>query len=292
MKNDINYHNNKNKTLRRVTISDINYKLIRQFSYTRAQLRSFIFVIILVLFVVNFFIISYTPLRYWIQGYPSKDLVLQMQLNAIRLDSLYRELQLRNQYIDNIKRIFHDDSLPVYAPEAPTNIDSSPEQTTLSLNETIPEEDKELRDKIEKEEQYTVSGIVLTPSSNTRFDFLLLPPVNGLISNHFDRKQKHFGIDIVSMPNQPVLSAFTGKIIDRSWSLETGYMIYIQHTNGLVSGYKHLSSTFVRQGDRVKEGQPIGTVGNTGELSSGPHLHFELWFNGHALDPEYYINFQ
>jgi murein DD-endopeptidase MepM/ murein hydrolase activator NlpD len=292
MNDTLHYNDSEKDKSRRVTISNSSYKTIRQFSYTKPQLRAFIIFSIIFLFIINFAIISYTPLRYFVNGYPSKNTSLQMQLNNMRLDSIYHELQLRNQYINNLKHILNDDSLPKYAPEAPATIDSEQsQQTTPISDETIPKEDKELRAKIEKETQYTIQPPININNQNTRFDLLLLTPIqDGFVSNHFNKLEKHYGIDIVSMPNHPVLAVLKGIIINKSWSLETGYVIHIQHPNGLVSSYKHLATTFVKQGDLIKEGQPIGTVGNTGELSSGPHLHFELWLNSKPLNPEDYIN--
>ena len=117
------------------------------------------------------------------------------------------------------------------------------------------------------------------------------PPVKGVISNEFDPLHGHYGIDIVSKPNTAVSAAYDGTVIGTFWSLEAGYTIQIQHFNNVVTVYKHLSGMIVRQGDRIKTGQPIAFVGNTGELSSGTHLHFEMWYGGKPLNPADFISF-
>jgi len=116
-------------------------------------------------------------------------------------------------------------------------------------------------------------------------------PVNGVISNHFNSITDHFGIDLVSGPNSRISAVLNGTVIFSGWTLETGYVIYIQHEADLISAYKHNAELLKNTGDLVNAGEAIAIIGNSGELTTGPHLHFELWHNGTALNPEQYIDF-
>ena len=123
-------------------------------------------------------------------------------------------------------------------------------------------------------------------------DYVLFPPAKGEISEVYDFEQKHFGVDIVLSENDPVKSIYNGVVIFSEWSAETGYVIIIEHPDGITSVYKHNSSLNKGQGDIVKTGEVIATAGNTGEYSTGWHLHFELWINGYSMDPTNFIDFK
>ncbi|HPV57186.1 MAG TPA: M23 family metallopeptidase, partial [Tenuifilaceae bacterium] len=118
-----------------------------------------------------------------------------------------------------------------------------------------------------------------------------IPPVKGVVTNGYNPMVYHYGIDLVAAPNEVVLSIAKGTIILSNWTLETGYTLSIQHDNNFISVYKHNSKLLKRQGDRVDAGEAIAIIGNSGELTTGPHLHFELWQNGHSVDPAKFINF-
>jgi murein DD-endopeptidase MepM/ murein hydrolase activator NlpD len=116
-------------------------------------------------------------------------------------------------------------------------------------------------------------------------------PLKGLVTNKFNAGTTHFGVDMVSVANSLISSVLSGTVIFAGWTLDTGYVIYIQHRNNLVSVYKHNAELLKDVGDVVIAGDAIAIIGNSGELSTGPHLHFELWQNGIAIDPELYIDF-
>nr|WP_282189165.1 M23 family metallopeptidase [Maribellus sp. YY47] len=116
-------------------------------------------------------------------------------------------------------------------------------------------------------------------------------PVKGVITERFNSSADHFGIDLVSEANARISAVLSGTVIFSGWTLKTGYSVYIQHDGDLVSVYKHNSELLKKEGDHVSAGEAIAIIGNTGELSTGPHLHFELWHDGNALNPEQYIDF-
>ena len=115
--------------------------------------------------------------------------------------------------------------------------------------------------------------------------------MKGVVTNHYDPPQNHYGIDLVAAPNEVVLAVANGTIVLSGWTLETGYTLSIQHENNFISVYKHNSKLLKHQGDRVKAGEAIAIIGNSGELTTGPHLHFELWQNGNSVDPTKFIHF-
>ena len=116
-------------------------------------------------------------------------------------------------------------------------------------------------------------------------------PTRGMISSEFDAAKKHYGIDIAASPNESVLATLDGTVMLATYTADTGYVIQVQHGQNLVSIYKHCGSLLKKVGDTVKAGEAIALVGNTGEKTTGPHLHFEIWNRGRALDPSKYIVF-
>jgi murein DD-endopeptidase MepM/ murein hydrolase activator NlpD len=152
-------------------------------------------------------------------------------------------------------------------------------------------EDSLLRQEIESQDQFSLAVNDNSSLSNSISSFLFFPPVKGTLTNRFDPVNKHFGIDIVSNPNEPIKSTLDGTVVLANFTSETGWVIGIQHSNNLFSFYKHNSALLKKVGDFVKAGEVIAVIGNSGELSEGPHLHFELWFNGTSLDPKKYIAF-
>ena len=153
-----------------------------------------------------------------------------------------------------------------------------------------------LRVEVEGQEKYAVSSRHSSSSSHQQpvseiTSYLFFTPVKGIVTNNFDPLNHHYGIDIVAKPNEPVKSILEGTVIFSDWTLETGYTIAIQHQQNMISVYKHNSSILKKTGSFVKAGEPIAIIGNTGELTTGPHLHFELWYNGNPINPRDHISF-
>ena len=148
-------------------------------------------------------------------------------------------------------------------------------------------EDSILREKVDKEDKYN-----LFESATSKVNFVLFPPVNGTISEGYNVQEKHYAIDIVVTKDTPVKATADGTVILAEWTTQTGYVVIIEHSNGLISVYKHNASLTKEQGDLVKSGEVIAISGNTGELTTGPHLHFELWSDGYPIDPTTFIDFE
>ncbi|MDQ1332043.1 MAG: family metallopeptidase [Bacteroidota bacterium] len=253
------------------------------------QYNAFLLITFLVLFIIGATtsLIAFTNLREFIPGYPDVTMRRNILMSAIRLDSLDRELALRDKYFANLNAIISG--------EAPADLfsvqDTSGNYNSISFS-NIPE-DSALREKVENEEKY---NLTLGPSSLESVTSLaglhFFPPVKGIISGRFDMRSKHFGTDIVTKPKSPVSAALDGTVIFTGWTMETGFVIELQHPNNIVSVYKHNANILKETGDFVRAGEPISVVGNSGEMyTSGPHLHFEIWYKGSPLDPEKHILF-
>jgi murein DD-endopeptidase MepM/ murein hydrolase activator NlpD len=239
----------------------------------------------IVLIILVSVLIAYTPIREFIPGYPEGDMRRTMVQNYAKLDSLEKELQLRGQYIDNISTIMAGG-----VPEDQTfNKDTTVNDQQVKFEKS--ESDSILRKQIEQEEKYTLSVNYQEPSGRDLSQIHFFSPVQGMITNSFNAKEKHFGTDIVAGDNNVVVAALEGTVTMADWTLKTGWIIQIQHDNNLLTVYKHNAELLKEEGDHVNAGEPIAIIGNSGELTTGPHLHFELWRDGTPMDPEKYIVF-
>ena len=238
--------------------------------------------ILLILFTTV--IIAYTPLRENIPGYPSAKVRQQIIYNYILVDSLENEIKNRDSYFEKIKTLFQGD-VPLDESSTPSSGLKTYDVKFKSSNADSIFQDKLLEEKLNL--SISNNQKKLPSISNIHF----FTPLRGLITNKFDTKTEHFAVDIVGSPNSRISSVLDGTVVFAGWTMNTGYSIYIQHENNLISAYKHNAELLKEVGDKVKAGDAIAIMGNSGELTTGPHLHFELWHNGTALDPETYIDF-
>lgn len=229
-------------------------------------------------------IIAYTPLRENIPGYPSAKVRQQIILNYMLVDSLENEIKTRDLYFEKISMLFKGEVPPE---EDPTNSQAlKPHEVKFkSLNADSIFAEKLLEEK----NNLSVSGSQKPLPGIASIHFFT--PLRGMITNKFNAKTEHLAVDVVGKINSRISNVLDGTVIFAGWTMNTGYSIYIQHENNIVSAYKHNGELLKVEGERVKAGEVIAIMGNTGELTTGPHLHFELWHNGIALDPETYIDF-
>lgn len=230
-------------------------------------------------------LIAFTPIREYIPGYPDGSMRRELIMNAILLDSLENELRIKEQFLENIRDIVAGREPRTFTYETDTALRIE----DIRFNRS--EEDSVLRAQIEGSNQFNLirsqKGILAGNRSTTHF----LAPTTGLIINRFNPEQNHYGIDLVTDVNQPVLAVREGNVTFANWTIETGYVIQIQHDNNFLSLYKHNAELLKDVGDYVGAGDAIAIVGNSGEFTTGPHLHFELWQNGIPLNPENFILF-
>ena len=239
----------------------------------------------LLLILLVILLIAFTPLKEFIPGYANVNVRRQGVENFLKSDSIEVALAENNLYISNIKHIIQGELVEL---DNESVIDSSANYEGIK-NEPI-EEDSVLRNMIETEEKYNLFNKAGSTPGNIS-SFIFLQPLKGTVTNRFNFKEQHFGIDIVAPKNEAIKATLDGTVIFAEWTVETGYVIQLQHADNIVSIYKHNSVLHKKVGDHVKAGEVVAIVGNSGELSTGPHLHFELWYNGIAINPEDYMMF-
>lgn len=277
-----------NDKYRLVIMNDTTFE--RTFSFRLSRLNAFtaLGALVIILVVLTTFLIAYTPLREYIPGYGDVSLQKDLLNLVRRTDSLQHEILLREMYIQNIKDVISGKDFS-YKPMVKPEDSSSNKYKNIDV--TPSREDSLLRMEYENQDPYTLlsSGLKEEPASIANIFFFT--PVRGIISNGFNPSNKHYGIDIVAKKNEAVKSVLDGTVVLSSWTLQTGYVIAIQHQSNIISVYKHNSALLKKEGEWVKAGDPIAIVGQTGETSTGIHLHFELWYNGKPVNPRDYISF-
>tara|TARA_R110002049_G_scaffold116881_5_gene269739 strand:- start:6670 stop:7539 length:870 start_codon:yes stop_codon:yes gene_type:complete len=257
----------------------ISFKLSRLNVFVTGWLLTFVLITLTIL------LIAFTPIREYIPGYSSTKLKKQATDLTYKTDSLVNVLNYTNKYLENIRMVLsgdiannemNRDSLFEQVKIDPSTVDLSPIKEDLNLRAQVALEDK-----------YNLFGKVSSEAA-----LVLFSPVSGTISQEYDKEKRHFAVDVVASKDSPIKAVAIGTVIFAEWTTETGYVIIIEHKDNLLSVYKHNSALHKAQGDIVKAGEVIATIGNTGELTTGPHLHFELWSNGGSVNPTDYIDFK
>jgi murein DD-endopeptidase MepM/ murein hydrolase activator NlpD len=240
---------------------------------------------IIVLVVLTTLIIAYTPLREFIPGYPDGDDRKQAQRNEIRADSLEKELNKYDAYLRDIKILLSGGDFENNSGD--TIVKESKNATVLEPTKA----ELDFREKMRADEKLNASDIneFSTSTSSTLTGVLFFNPLEGQVSQSFSRKSGHLGLDIIGAENDPVKSTLDGTVIFADWTTDGGHEIHIQHSNNIVSVYKHNSYLLKKTGDRVRAGDPVAIMGNTGSQTDGAHLHFEIWVSGKPVNPQNYL---
>lgn len=257
-----------------------------RFAIKLTRLNVFVIVSLLTIMLIigTTMLIAYTPLREYIPGYSSTSLKKKATELNYKTDSLQQVIIANEKYLESIKRVLTGDISAVEI-----NKDSVINAAELDITEedlTPSPEDLRLRERVDKEDKYSLFEL-----ATSKANFVLFPPANGEISEGYNIDEKHFAVDIILAKDTPIKAIADGTVILAEWTTQTGYVAIIDHGNGLISAYKHNASLTKAQGDLVKSGEVIAISGNTGELTTGPHLHFELWNDGYPIDPTTFIDF-
>ena len=253
----------------------------------------FIFIISLFSIIITFLLIAYTPIKEYIPGYATDFVTQENKIKklAYMSDSLSVELNNYKLYVENIDNILNgriqkSDIRKTLPPlDSIPQLDSISRLNKISLKPT--KRDSAFRVEIEKEDRWNFD----IANQAEDLELVLFKPVDGIITDGFDANRKHFAIDIACRKGEPIKAVADGTVIFADWSLDTGYVIILFHSNNMMSIYKHNSQLYKQTGDLVKVGEVIAAAGSEGELSTGPHLHFELWINRTPVDPSNYLNF-
>lgn len=269
---------------RLVILNEDTFEERLSFKLTRLNVFVVVTLSAIILIAGTTFLIAFTGLREYIPGYSSAKLKRQAIELAYKTDSLQRVLILNNQYYESVKRVLTGelDSTGLNRDFVVKQGKNDP--SPLNLNPS--RADSLLRDQVAQEDKYNIFE-----TAGSEMEFALFPPVKGSISEKYDIKTRHFAVDVVVAKNAPVKAVADGRVIFAEWSARTGYVMIIEHNYGLISVYKHNSSLAKEQGDFARSGEVIAAAGSTGEYSTGPHLHFELWKEGNPVNPTDYIDF-
>lgn len=228
--------------------------------------------------------IAFTPLKEYIPGYDSSELRKKAVQNLFLTDSLITLYNQNIQYLNSVRKVLSED---ISFEESQLSVEQLENQNLAVPSFTEPIlEDSLLRAFVSQQDKY--NPLI---SDKVEINSYLFPPALGPISQPFDLKESHFAVDIVVKENTPIKAIADGTVIFSEWTAETGYVIILEHSLGILSVYKHNASLTKKQGDSVLSGEVIATAGNTGELSTGFHLHFELWMDGYPMNPENFFNF-
>jgi Membrane proteins related to metalloendopeptidases len=267
-------------------LSFLNEKTLEEaFSLRLSRLHVVIaiFFFIALLVLLTSVIIIKTPIRNYLPGYLDVEIRQSLIENALKADSLEQKLRAQSHYFDNIHAILRGD-INVEDILPPDSL-----QGNALINLEKSEETAEFVRNYEGEERYNLN--LQSTQAQLPDNIAFYKPVKGIISSPFDLQKKHYGIDIAAIPKESVLAVLKGTVVFTGFDANAGYVIQIQHSNGFISIYKHNALLLKSQGDAVEAGEAIALVGNTGSLSTGDHLHFELWFRGRPINPQEFINF-
>lgn len=258
-----------------------------KFAIKLTRLNVFVIVSLSAIFLVfaTTLLIAFTPLKEYIPGYSSTMLKNKATRLNYKVDSLEQAIVLNQQYLESIKRVLKGDVNTIVFKK--DSIIKAAELDISEIDLSPSKEDSLLREKVDKEDKYS-----LFESATSKVSFVLFTPVTGTISEGYNPEEKHYAVDIAVANDTPVKAVADGTVILAEWSVQTGYVIILDHGNGLISAYKHNKSLTKEQGELVKSGEVIAISGNAGELTTGPHLHFELWSNGYPIDPTTFIDFE
>lgn len=270
---------------RMIIYNDHTFEEVGFIRLSRLSLIALVSTVFILIVAGVFALIAYTGIRELIPGYPDGAMRRSIIMNAIRLDSLENEIRLRDRYFKNLNALVSGEEPDDIMASVDTSVEVGDIQFSTSLEDSI------LRVQIEEEEQYNLLVVDQESSLSGLASIHFFAPIKGMVTNSFNAGENHFGTDIVAAPNEVVKAAMDGTVVLATWTVETGYVLQIQHDNNLISIYKHNAELLKKVGNVVRAGDAIAIIGNSGELTTGPHLHFELWHNGTPIDPEQYIVF-
>ena len=258
-----------------------------KFSFKANKINALIIILVYSIILISFTIsiVFFTQLREMVPGYSSTDLLNRAIYLTKKTDSLEQQIALNNKFYKSIEDVLSG-NIEEFVPRDELSVDSSltnSDFVTVSPNS----QDSILRKYVENEDKFNLTNNELIIENKMFFS-----PIKGEITQSFNFNENHFAIDIAADIGTPVKSVLDGKIIFSEWSLETGYVVVIDHGENIISVYKHNSKILKEQNDFVQAGEVIAYSGNQGNLSTGPHLHFELWKNGTPIDPEPLLNFK
>lgn len=274
-----------------VVYNNETYEEKANFKFTLLAFLNIVIFSSVLLIVLVTYLIAFTPLREYIPGYTDVSLNRRVYEMERRADSMELVFKQKDLYINNLKRIIMGDDFETDSVNSLLTASSNANFNNLADKKS--KEDSLFRVEYESETRNNLFKHEIISDIPAEYKLVaFFCPMTGVVTSHFNREEKHFGIDIVADNNSVIKATSDGTVIYSDWTVENGYCIGIQHNGNLFSVYKHNAVLLKDDGDFVSAGEPIAIYGNSGSLSTGPHLHFEIWYNGTPLNPEDYISFE
>ena len=270
-----------NKNYRLAVVEEDSYQEKFALSLSKRNIFLISFSVAFIIILITTLLIFYTPIREYIPGYDTTKLRIQAVQNLEKLDSIMNSLEKNEQFIQAFSRTINGEEFTnQYEDSKIKEVDITDLEVNISIEDSI------LRKIVEVEDRFNIiekEDALIAPN--------LISPASGIISEGFDFSEGHYGVDVVLKERTPIKAVYDGIVLFAEWTLNYGFTVVIFHKNELISTYKHNQSVKVETGDFVQTGEVIALSGNTGEFTSGPHLHFELWDLQGPINPEDLIKF-
>jgi murein DD-endopeptidase MepM/ murein hydrolase activator NlpD len=275
---------------RLVILNEETFEERLSFRLSRLNVFVVIGLLSIVLVLITTYIIAFTPLKEYIPGYT--DVTMQRRIYELQLrsDSVERALHANEGYLEDLRKVLGGDDL-LDKREIP--VDTTNSKNYKTINDKRSKADSLMRVDYENRSKYNLfraDDNSTGPASQVR-NLFFYSPLKGVITSEFNPQAAHYGIDIVANKNEAIKAIQDGTVIFSGWTVETGYVIALQHPGNIISVYKHNSVLLKKEGNIVRAGESIAIIGESGELSSGPHLHLEIWINGNPVNPKDYLVF-
>ena len=264
-----------------------NFAEKSSFSFTYARVILIAVVFFMIMLILSLFLVK-TLLNQWFDPrYEQMEAARNLAELTVKVDSLALEVESKDRFINNFKRVLSGDTTSVFMDVEEMQRNAPPITQNIDVTEVSPV-DSMFRQEFE---QTDMSLINTSGSYRELREVFLFSPITGFVSAPYNVKEGHFGVDVVAKKNEPVKCIADGTVIMASWTQDSGYVIAVQHRSNLISVYKHNAELLKKVGNFVNAGEIISIIGNTGDLTDGPHLHFELWLNGNSVNPEEFVTF-
>jgi len=264
-----------------LVIDDDSYENKLSFKLNRLNVFVGTFIFAMLLIVGTSLLIAFTPIKTYIPGYTAPELRKNALLLKLKTDSLKMVVNQNDYYLQQLQKVLRNEI-------SVENFEKTIHQKKLildTLNLAPSKEDSLLRKEVADREKFNINQ----RKSHLVYNFVA--PAKGVITNTFNQKRKHFAVDIALENNTPIKAIADGVVIFSDWTQSTGQVIIIEHNNNVISTYKHNNKLLRKTGDKITQGEVIALSGNSGQKTSGPHLHFELWIKGYPINPTDFINF-
>jgi murein DD-endopeptidase MepM/ murein hydrolase activator NlpD len=276
---------------RLVILNEDTFEEKLSFRLSRMNVFVVLGMLAIILIFLTTYLIAFTPLKEYIPGYNDTNVQEELYEMQLKTDSLEKAFKDKDLYITNMRKVLKDETDYGIAGTPSPDTSGYAKYANITLKKS--KEDSLLRADYEKNNRYNLTAGADAGKKATRAVGIpgFFPPIKGIVTSKFNASAKHFGVDVVARKNEAIKAVYDGVVIFSEWSSETGHVIAIQHTNNVVSVYKHNSVLLRKQGAYVRAGESIAIIGESGEYTTGPHLHFELWINGSPVNPEDFIIF-